>query len=791
MIDMAMECQEVVSQVPAVERAISILHADSECFEVRALKVPGYRGSTFTSAGYFNDREKAAHGACVVSDRGAGGLYFTLNPVNEALLARANNRMKDRLNQTTTDAEIVRRNWVIIDIDPARPAGISATDVERRAACDVAHECEAHLTSQGWPLPVIGSSGNGYALFYRVDLPNDAESRNLVAGVLKALDATMREKCGDAAHVDTSTFNAARIVRAFGTVNRKGDSTPDRPHRLTELYDPPERLDVVSAELLRKVADQSPSRQQASTSETPRPYTQNGHSNSSPIERARRYIAKMPPAISGSGGHNQTYAVARTLYNDFALERSDAWTLLSDYNLRCEPPWDEKDLAHKLDSAIKAGGERGRLAKARTARRVATQTLEAGTKVRAADRNNFGEVTQDHGATATVRFVSPEGNTADVELPKSGLRLADWSPASPDRLYQPAWITSAEFESGSYDQRYLVNRVLVAGQHGIIGERYKTLKTSVGMDLAISLGSGTHFLGEFKAERARTVFLSGESGEFTLRETARRVAAAKGIQLPAVDVQFGFEVPQIARAGDLDAMAEAIDEGDIEVLLLDPVYLSLMAGDTAGKQASNLFDMGPILLGLSDVAKSTGCTLILLHHCRKNTAEPHSPPELDELSMAGFAEWARQWLLLGRREAYEADSGLHRLWLNIGGSAGHSGCYAVDINEGRLGDDFTGRKWEVDVKRSGDARKEAAAAKEQQRAEQQERRDEDSRRRLLDALGRFRDGETATGLREVSGLNSPNFGTAMRSLMKEGRAEKCVVTKGNGREYSGYRPTGK
>jgi hypothetical protein len=45
----------------------------------------------------------------------------------------------------------------------------------------------------------------------------------------------------------------------------------------------------------------------------------------------------------------------------------------------------------------------------------------------------------------------------------------------------------------------------------------------------------------------------------------------------------------------------------------------------------------------------------LLHHLRKRGKGDHSfdPPELDELSWAGFGEFARQWWLIGRREGYE------------------------------------------------------------------------------------------------------------------------------------------
>jgi len=72
------------------------------------------------------------------------------------------------------------------------------------------------------------------------------------------------------------------------------------------------------------------------------------------IERARRYVAKMPPAIAGQHGHDQTFAVACALVQRFGLERSDAEPLLREYNARCMPPWSDREIAHKLEGAEKA-----------------------------------------------------------------------------------------------------------------------------------------------------------------------------------------------------------------------------------------------------------------------------------------------------------------------------------------------------------------------------------------------------------------------------------------------------
>lgn len=84
-------------------------------------------------------------------------------------------------------------------------------------------------------------------------------------------------------------------------------------------------------------------------------------SNLPVVERARKYIAMMPPAVSGQGGHNATFRVACVLVLGFALSETEALGLLSEWNQGCQPAWSEHELQHKVKSAGQQGGERGYL----------------------------------------------------------------------------------------------------------------------------------------------------------------------------------------------------------------------------------------------------------------------------------------------------------------------------------------------------------------------------------------------------------------------------------------------
>lgn len=71
------------------------------------------------------------------------------------------------------------------------------------------------------------------------------------------------------------------------------------------------------------------------------------------LDRARAYVAAMPAAISGQGGHNATFAVACALVKGFNLSVDQARPLMDEYNGRCDPPWSAKQIEHKLDQAAR------------------------------------------------------------------------------------------------------------------------------------------------------------------------------------------------------------------------------------------------------------------------------------------------------------------------------------------------------------------------------------------------------------------------------------------------------
>ncbi len=233
----------------ALLKALRLLSSPGKVIEVRAITDDG------VASGYFDDPALLAAAVSPLDSLPTvQGIYLTLNEVNPALLSRRANRIKQRLGKkdaTTADNDILRRLWLPVDIDPTRPSGVSSTEAEHQAAIETAGKIADHLTGLGWPAPVIADSGNGAHLLYRIDLPNDDRSRDLVKRCLEVL-ATLFDD--PTTSIDTANHNAARIWKLYGTMSRKGDHTADRPHRRSRLLTVPEEAKIVPYHLLETLA---------------------------------------------------------------------------------------------------------------------------------------------------------------------------------------------------------------------------------------------------------------------------------------------------------------------------------------------------------------------------------------------------------------------------------------------------------------------------------------------------------------------------------------------------------
>jgi len=251
------------------EKVYEIFFDEGTVVEIRALGLSGkskswkgFARDNSIVSGYFDNAADFAGAARALDAVKATGVWFTINPPNPALLARSKNCLKANPKATTTDDDIVCLRWLPLDLDPKRPSGISANDIELKEAENLAKEITKWLEEGDLKFKkgLRAFSGNGYHILYRLpDLPNDEEHRSLVKRSIEAIEITFRN---DTVDIDLKVFNPARIIKIYGTTGRKGDSTEDRPHRKSFLFpkQPKKLSDVpmLTLEQLKKLSVLAP-----------------------------------------------------------------------------------------------------------------------------------------------------------------------------------------------------------------------------------------------------------------------------------------------------------------------------------------------------------------------------------------------------------------------------------------------------------------------------------------------------------------------------------------------------
>lgn len=228
-----------------VYQFFDIFKNNNELVEIRLI------GSKKTASGYFTDAKTMIEAIKPYTD--SFNVYFTLNKVNPACYSR---EQKDKIvlnvKNTTTDAEIVCRDWVLIDLDPKRLSGVCSTNEEATKAYNKAKEVIKFLLDSGFYEPITVFSSSGIHIYLRCALLNNDENTKLVKRFLEALAMLFSDSDVD---VDTKVFNPARISRLVGSYSCKGaNNDKERPQRKCRFLTIPDEIKVNDKEYFEKIA---------------------------------------------------------------------------------------------------------------------------------------------------------------------------------------------------------------------------------------------------------------------------------------------------------------------------------------------------------------------------------------------------------------------------------------------------------------------------------------------------------------------------------------------------------
>jgi hypothetical protein len=316
----------------------------------------------------------------------------------------------------------------------------------------------------------------------------------------------------------------------------------------------------------------------------------------------------------------------------------------------------------------------------------------------------------------------------------------------------------------------LIEGVIVAKQPGIIAAKSKSQKTTVTLDACLSLASGTSFMGKWRVPKPISVgIMSAESGGATISETFRRIAASKDIDPELYrNLHVSTVVPAMCEPKGQDLVERYIENNELQCLFIDPTYLA-----TAGIEDNSLSSMAKVLGPVSAIIERTGCSIVFVHHNRKTTPKPYGEPTLEEITGAGWAQWARYWILLNKRREWDPDAGQHWLWMCTGSSSGFGSRHFLDVYEGHHTDP-DGRSWHLEFSTPSEGKK---RENEQQQAGKEAKQMESDRSKVRANLAKHSKGLCKS--RMLAGISRNRWDAVLETTHDDGDIVECQIIVGN------------
>lgn len=252
-----------------------------------------------------------------------------------------------------------------------------------------------------------------------------------------------------------------------------------------------------------------------------------------------------------------------------------------------------------------------------------------------------------------------------------------------------------------FNEEYIVEDVVIRGMPGIWGGASKTVKTGQMLDLGYNISTGGKFLGKFQCKKCKVLILTGESGGAAIKRRLQTFVAKYGKVAEPEYFFISEALPKFKSEDDLQLLKVLIEARGYEVVVVDPLYVCM-----GGSKAGDIQSQGELLYPIGNMCSKLKVTLLCAHHVTKSAArETNKLLSLEDLTQAGFAEWARQWFLINRREKYKVGSGIHKFSVSLGNSSNHSAEWAIDLDEGTK----DSPKWEVKVYDPAELRVESKA----------------------------------------------------------------------------------
>lgn len=210
----------------------------------------------------------------------------------------------------------------------------------------------------------------------------------------------------------------------------------------------------------------------------------------------------------------------------------------------------------------------------------------------------------NHTAGVTLAF------EVSAELPQD-----DSDPPSESQMPLPV-VKAAALEVPSRRQPWLIEGLWTAEAVGVIGGQPKSGKTTLALDMAVSVASASPCLGTFPVHTPGPVLLyAAEESAATLRCRLQTITSLRGLAFEQLDVRvIVTNSLRLDRSDDQARLDATITFHRPALLILDPLIRIHMADENASS------DIAALLGYLRALQRKCGTAIALVHHVRKQVS---------------------------------------------------------------------------------------------------------------------------------------------------------------------------
>jgi len=206
--------------------------------------------------------------------------------------------------------------------------------------------------------------------------------------------------------------------------------------------------------------------------------------------------------------------------------------------------------------------------------------------------------------------------------------------ASPGVAPKENWLISAEdlLKTEFPPEQWLVEQLWSESACGIIGGPPKTGKTWVGLEMAVSIATGTKVFGRFSVPQpGPVIYIAGEDQRRYLKPRLELLLAGKGLTLTGLGGALHLATERFVLDSDewKKTLRETCASLRPRALFLDPFIRMHHADENSSTELT------PVLGFLRDLQAEYNCSILVVHHFRKpRTPGVRSNPE-NELRGSG------------------------------------------------------------------------------------------------------------------------------------------------------------